>query len=139
VRVATAAAGGLAVAAVVMAVLAFTAGDGSDERAAAPPTATPAAPAASSGRRDGLAVWTEQGCGSCHTLAAAGARGVVGPNLDANLKGVPASYIKDSIVAPSKVVAPGYSAGMMPEDYASRISPGDLDRLVSFLRASARR
>ena len=30
----------------------------------------------------GKAVFTSQGCGGCHTLAAAGATGKVGPNLD---------------------------------------------------------
>jgi mono/diheme cytochrome c family protein len=140
VRVATAVAGALAVAAVVMVVLAFTAGDEGDERPATPPTATPAAAAAaSSGERDGLDVWAEQGCGSCHTLAAANAHGFVGPDLEASLRGVPASYIKDSIVAPNKAAAAGYTTGAMPEDYAARISPDDLDRLVSFLQASARR
>jgi mono/diheme cytochrome c family protein len=135
VRVATAAAGALAVAAVVMTVLAFAA-DGSDERAAAPPTATPAAP---SGERDGLDVWAEQGCGSCHALAAANAHGFIGPDLASSLKGVPASYIKDSIVAPNKAAAAGFTVGGMPEDYAARISPDDLDRLVTFLQQSARR
>jgi mono/diheme cytochrome c family protein len=126
-----------AVAAAVMVVLAFAGDDEGDERAAAPPTATPAAPPA--GAADGLAVWVEHGCGSCHTLAAANARGTFGPDLGSTLKGVPASYIKESIVAPDKVAAPGFSTGMMPSDYAARIAPDDLDRLVSFLQASARR
>ena len=30
----------------------------------------------------GKAIFTSQGCGSCHTLAAAGTSGTVGPNLD---------------------------------------------------------
>jgi mono/diheme cytochrome c family protein len=30
----------------------------------------------------GEAIWTSQGCGNCHTLAAAGSTGTVGPNLD---------------------------------------------------------
>jgi cytochrome c oxidase subunit 2 len=137
VRIATAVAGALAIAAVVMAVLAFTAGGDDEEQVAAPPTATPAAPPA--GAADGLAVWVEHGCGSCHTLAAANARGTLGPDLGSTLKGVPASYIKESIVAPDKVAAAGYSTGMMPGDYAARIAPDDLDRLVSFLQASARR
>lgn len=136
-RIATAVAGALAVAAAVMAVLAFT---GGDERAAAPPTATPAATAAAvSGERDGLDVWTEHGCGSCHALAAANAHGFIGPDLGSSLRGVPASYIKDSIVAPAKAAAAGYEVGAMPEDYAARIPPDDLDRLVTFLRQSARR
>ncbi len=31
---------------------------------------------------DGKAIFKEAGCANCHTLAAAGARGTVGPNLD---------------------------------------------------------
>jgi mono/diheme cytochrome c family protein len=127
-------AGALVIAAAVMAVVAFTSGDDGapPERAAAPPAATPSA------ARNGQDVWTEQGCGSCHALAAANAHGTIGPDLEQNLQGMPAAYIKESIVAPSKVAAAGYTSGMMPEDYASRISPEDLDRLVRFLRASAR-
>jgi mono/diheme cytochrome c family protein len=83
-------------------------------------------------------VWTEQGCGSCHTLAAAGATGTLGPDLGQNLRGMPAAYIRESIVAPSKVAAAGYGTGMMPDDYESRITPTDLDRLVTFLQESAR-
>jgi mono/diheme cytochrome c family protein len=139
VRVATAVAGALAIAAVVMVVLALTTGGDGDGRAQAPPTATPAAPAAAGRSSRGLAVWAAQGCGSCHTLAAANAHGVIGPDLASSLKGVPTSYIKESIVAPGKVAAAGYSTGMMPGDYAARIAPDDLDALVSFLQASARR
>ena len=134
---ATAVAGALAVAAAVMVVLAFTAGGDGDERAAAPPTATPAATAAAA--RDGRAVWAEHGCGSCHALAAANAHGFIGPDLGSSLKGMPASYIRDSIVAPNKAAAAGYTVGGMPEDYAARIAPDDLDPLVRFLQRSARR
>ena len=94
---------------------------------------------AAAGGRDGLGVWTEQGCGSCHALAAANSHGFLGPDLASSLKALPATYIRDSIVAPDKAAAAGYTTGMMPEDYASRIAAGDLDRLVSFLQASARR
>lgn len=34
------------------------------------------------GGEDGAAIFAQAGCGSCHTLAAAGASGSVGPNLD---------------------------------------------------------
>jgi mono/diheme cytochrome c family protein len=138
VRIATAVAGALAIAAVVMAVLAFTAG-GDHEEQAAPPSATPTAPPGGGETDSGLAVWAAQGCGSCHTLAAANAHGVIGPDLASSLKGMPASYIKESIVAPNKAAAAGYSTGLMPEDYAARIAPADLDRLVSYLKANARR
>jgi mono/diheme cytochrome c family protein len=123
-------AGALVIAAAAMVVVAFTAGDD-------PPEPTPQ-PVAEAGPRDGLAVWTEQGCGSCHALEAADATGGIGPDLSLSLHGKPASYVKESIVAPSARAAAGYSVGMMPEDYASRIDPTDLDRLVTFLRESAR-
>jgi mono/diheme cytochrome c family protein len=130
VRIATAVAGGLTLAAAVMVVLAFTSGGDGSGRSAAPATAgqTP----------DGKAVWLAQGCGSCHTLAAANAHGDIGPDLAASLKGAPASYIRESIVDPNARAAAGYSAGEMPEDYGSRMTPAELDRLVAFLRASAR-
>jgi hypothetical protein len=69
----------------------------------------------------------------------ANAHGVIGPDLASSLQAGPASYITESIVAPNKAAAAGYSTGLMPGDYASRIAPGDLDRLVSFLKANARR
>jgi mono/diheme cytochrome c family protein len=34
------------------------------------------------GATTGEGVWTEAGCGNCHTLSAANATGAVGPNLD---------------------------------------------------------
>ena len=46
---------------------------------------------------------------------------------------MPAAYVEESIVAPDAVIAPGYSGGTMPEDFAQRISPADLDRLVTFI------
>ncbi len=40
------------------------------------------APKETGGQIDGAAVFAEAGCGSCHTFAAAGASGTIGPNLD---------------------------------------------------------
>lgn len=55
------------------------------EVAALPVRAEPGAEAGGGeegGAADGEAVFAEAGCGGCHTLAAAGASGTVGPNLD---------------------------------------------------------
>ena len=41
-----------------------------------------AAPGAPTAARDGKQIFTAEGCGSCHTLADAGASGSSGPNLD---------------------------------------------------------
>ena len=51
----------------------------------APPAETGAEPSAPAGEGDaaaGEAVFASAGCGSCHTLAAAGTNGTIGPNLD---------------------------------------------------------
>ncbi|MER3410487.1 MAG: sulfide dehydrogenase [Thermoleophilia bacterium] len=45
------------------------------------PTTTQPSPA-SGDAKAGAKVFQSAGCGSCHTLAAAGSRGMVGPNLD---------------------------------------------------------
>lgn len=42
----------------------------------------PPGPAPPGGPADGKAIFASAGCSSCHTLAAAGASGTVGPNLD---------------------------------------------------------
>jgi mono/diheme cytochrome c family protein len=136
VRIATAIAGGLALAAAAMAALAFTAGDG--DAPVARKATTTATQATATQARTGLAVWVAQGCGSCHALAAANAHGTFGPDLGSSLAGKPAASIRKSILAPSAHAAAGYETGMMPEDYAARIAPRDLDRLVAFLRAGAR-
>jgi mono/diheme cytochrome c family protein len=119
----------LAIAAAGMAVAAFAGGDD--------PAPAPRGSATAAAAPEGLAVWAAQGCGSCHTLAAADSHGTIGPDLGSSLRGMPASYVKESIVAPQAAVAAGYSAGAMPEDYARRIGPADLDRLVTFLLQSA--
>jgi cytochrome c5 len=137
VRPATIAAGLLVCAAAAMAVAALTAG-GDEQEAAPVARATAAPPADPAAVRDGKAIWVQHGCGSCHAFAAADARGDIGPNLSATLKGMPERYIRESIVTPSKVAAAGFGTGMMPEDYASRMTPGELNALVEFIRSGVR-
>jgi mono/diheme cytochrome c family protein len=132
VRPAPLIAGALVVAAAAFAVVAFTAGDDEPERLTAA-TPDPTAVALSGGQ----GVWEEHGCGSCHKLDAAGSTGTLGPDLELSLNGMPAAYIKEAIVAPAKTAAAGYGVGTMPEDYAARIPPDDLDALVQFLAQSA--
>jgi mono/diheme cytochrome c family protein len=49
----------------------------------APPTTTTGGGGGQEAAPDGKQVFASAGCGSCHTLKAAGATGTVGPNLDA--------------------------------------------------------
>ncbi len=73
------------------------------------------------------------GCGACHTIAAAGTSGTVGPALDRYLKGKSASYIRTQIVKPDTYPVPGFPAGVMPRDFGTRLTPAQLDALVSYL------
>lgn len=123
-RASPAVAAALVVAAAGLAVIGLTSGD--DEPP--PPARAAAAPAPA-----GLEVWSEHGCGSCHTFAPASATGTFGPDLALSLTGTDAAYVRRSIVDPGAAAAAGFDAGAMPTDYGERISPEDLDRLVAFI------
>ena len=56
----------------------------------------------------GAQVFANNGCGGCHTLAAAKSGGVTGPNLDEVLPGQSAAMIEESIVDPNAEIAKGY-------------------------------
>ena len=91
------------------------------------------------------ATFQSQGCGSCHTLKAAGATGKVGPDLDnlaadARKAGKPLqAYVHQSIVDPNAYVVPGYQQGVMPTTYGTGIPKADLDALVQYLVTSTRK
>src|SRR6478672_3321919 len=55
----------------------------------------------------GAQVFANNGCGGCHTLAAAKSGGQVGPNLDEVLSGQSAAMIEESIVDPNAKIATG--------------------------------
>ncbi len=73
-----------------MLLLTAACGDGGDEAASTTAQAATTREAATEetvpdiegDAETGAAVWGEAGCGSCHTLAAAGSTGTTGPNLD---------------------------------------------------------
>jgi cytochrome c oxidase subunit II len=72
-------------------------------------------------------------CGSCHTLADAGTTGQTGPDLDKFLKGKDAAFIKQSILDPNKVIAPGYQPNIMPPNFSDTLSSQQVDALVKYL------
>jgi mono/diheme cytochrome c family protein len=81
----------------------------------------------------GAQVFAGNGCGGCHTLAAAGSGGVVGPNLDEALPGQSTATIEGSIVDPNAKIAHGYPANVMPQNYREALSPKELEDLVRYL------
>jgi murein L,D-transpeptidase YcbB/YkuD len=74
---------------------------------------------------NGAGIWAQAGCGGCHTLAAAGAAGQVGPNLD---------VLRPSSAAVAAQVTSG--GGGMPS-FGSTLSASDIQALAAWVAASA--
>jgi mono/diheme cytochrome c family protein len=81
----------------------------------------------------GAQVFANNGCGGCHTLAAAGSGGVTGPNLDEVLPGQSPAKVEEDIVDPNKVIAKGYPPNVMPSNFGQTISKKEIEQLVEYL------
>jgi len=97
------------------------------ETAATEPSAPAGDPAA------GKTIFASAGCGTCHTLQAAGTSGTVGPKLDEVLKGKDADFIQESIVDPDAEIADGFQPGLMPQTYDDQFDDKQLSDLVAYL------
>jgi cytochrome c oxidase subunit 2 len=82
----------------------------------------------------GKKVFSDSGCGGCHTFKAAASKGAIGPNLDEALKDKDAEFIQESIVEPNKEIASGFQPSLMPQDYGSKLTPKQIADLVAFLQ-----
>jgi cytochrome c oxidase subunit II len=93
----------------------------------------------------GAAVFKNNGCAACHTLAAAGATGKVGPDLDklaqyAQQAHQPLeSFVTTSITDPNAYIQPGYPKNVMPQTFGKALSKQQLDALVSYLINSGKK
>jgi cytochrome c oxidase subunit 2 len=91
----------------------------------------------------GAAVFKNQPCGSCHTLAAAGTTAKVGPDLDklpqwaTEAKQPLEQFIRTSIVDPNAYVQPGFQKNVMPP--FSSLPKAQLDALVQYLIQSSKK
>ncbi len=74
---------------------------------------------------DGATVFTDAGCGSCHTLSAAGATGTVGPNLD---ELAPTTEQVAAIVTDGR--------GAMPS-FADQLDPEEIQAVATYVADSA--
>jgi mono/diheme cytochrome c family protein len=74
---------------------------------------------------DGATVFADAGCGSCHTLSAAGATGAVGPNLDE------LGPTKEQVVA---IVTNG--RGAMPP-FADQLDPEEIEAVATYVSSAA--
>jgi mono/diheme cytochrome c family protein len=77
----------------------------------------------------GRAVFARMGCGSCHTLAAAGSSGQMGPDLDSRL----GHHTRATLIA--QITSPAGDGGVsaMPDDFGNRMDAREMDALVRFL------
>lgn len=82
----------------------------------------------------GAQVFASNGCGGCHTLAAAETGGTVGPNLDEFLAPADnAAALEEMIVEPNAEIAKGYPANVMPSNYGQLLSAKELQDLIQYL------
>jgi cytochrome c oxidase subunit 2 len=93
----------------------------------------------------GAAVFKNNQCGACHTLAAAGASATTGPDLDklpayAQQAGKPLpDFVRQSIVDPNAYIQHGYPKNVMPQTFGKSLSPPQLDALVQYLISSSKK
>jgi cytochrome c2 len=113
---------------------------------AAAPAATAATTtaAAAGNAAAGKAVFTTNGCGTCHAFKPAGSTGTIGPDLDtqpaadAKKANMPlAAFLHESIVQPDAYISPGFPKGVMPATFGSSLSAKQLGDLVAFLQSGA--
>lgn len=82
---------------------------------------------------DAAALFDSNGCGSCHTFAAAGSQASVGPSLDEAIPGQTPETVLESIVDPEAEIADGFGGGIMPATFGETMSEEELDALVQYL------
>jgi mono/diheme cytochrome c family protein len=70
-------------------------------------------------------------CTACHSVA--GSQSPVGPDLNQVGDRLDAAQIRQSIIEPNEVVAEGFFPGMMPADFAKRMTVSELQMIVDYL------
>jgi len=85
----------------------------------------------------GAQVFASNGCGTCHTFAAAEAGGVTGPNLDEELPGESQASVEEMIKDPNAEIVKGYPPNVMPQTYEQMLSQKEIEDLVKYLLENA--
>ena len=86
--------------------------------------------------RAGEVLFDSHGCDACHTMAAGDYSGRLGPRLDVQSQGDSVKAVLDNIKHPPDDDK-GYEAGLMPENFGSRLSAHDLAALAAYIHAAA--
>jgi mono/diheme cytochrome c family protein len=107
------------------------------EEAGATETEAAAEPEPEGAAGSGSQLFTSAGCGSCHTLSAAGTTGTTGPNHEESLApDDDTAGIEEMIANPNVEVVEGYSPNVMPQTYGQTLSKAEIHQLAEFLVAS---
>jgi mono/diheme cytochrome c family protein len=85
----------------------------------------------------GAQVFANNGCGGCHTFAAAESGGVTGPNLDEELPGETQAAIEKMVTDPNAEIVQGYPPNVMPQNYEQLLSPKEIEDLAKYLLENA--
>jgi len=85
----------------------------------------------------GAQVFASNGCGTCHTFAAAESGGVTGPNLDEELPGESQAAVEEMIKDPNAEIVKGYPPNVMPQTYEQMLSQKEIEDLVKYLLEDA--
>jgi cytochrome c oxidase subunit 2 len=86
---------------------------------------------------EGAQIFTNTGCGSCHTLAAAGSTGTTGPDLNEYLAPDDTTAgVEEMIAHPNLEIAEGYPPNVMPRNYAQTLSKAEIHELAAYLVAT---
>ena len=86
--------------------------------------------------KQGEQLFSAHGCNQCHTMAAGGYDGRLGPRLDVQSQGDSVNAVEMNIKMPPDDDK-GYEAGLMPENFGSRLSASDLHALAEYIHAAA--
>ncbi len=100
------------------------------EEPAASPAPVAAAPAPADSAEAALAKYA---CTACHSVA--GSQSPVGPDLNQIGDRLDPGQIRQSIIDPNAEIAEGFAAGMMPADFASKMTVSELQMMVDYLAA----
>jgi cytochrome c oxidase subunit 2 len=114
-----------------------SAGEGEEAPASEPNGEATEAEGGEAGAGPGAQIFASAGCGSCHTLAAAGSSGKTGPDLNESLApDDDTAGIEEMIVHPNEEVVEGYPANVMPQTYGQTLSGAEIHDLAEYLVAS---
>lgn len=74
---------------------------------------------------------TKHSCTACHSLMES--ESSVGPELNTAGSRLSADEIRQSIIKPDEVIAEGFPPGIMPQDFAQKMTVSELEMIVQFL------